>query len=121
MSKSSITRARELRRTATRTEQRAWHLLRDRRLEGFKFRRQHPIGGYVVDFCCARRRLIIELDGGAHSQPSQVVRDMQRQANLERLGYKVLRLPNGLVQKDPDAFVGKVVRCVSSLPDAHSG
>ena len=84
-----------------------WHLLRDRRL-GLKFRRQYPIENYVVDFYCSECRLAIELDGGAHSQPSQTRKDAAKDVFLGRLGIGVLRLPNGLVREDPDGFVRKV-------------
>jgi very-short-patch-repair endonuclease len=62
-----IARARELRKGQTRAESRAWWLLRSRNLAGFKFRRQHPIGPYFVDFCCPDLKLIVELEGSVHS------------------------------------------------------
>src|SRR5208337_5447777 len=75
---AQITRARELRRTATEAEQVAWQLLRKLRPAGFSFRRQHPVGRCVVDFCCPLKRLILELDGSVHGQPSQARRDVTR-------------------------------------------
>ena len=103
----STQRVRELRHAQTEAEKAAWHLLRDRRL-GFKFHRQYPIENYVVDFYCCECRLAIELDGGVHSQPSQIRKDAAKDAFLAKLGIKVLRLPNGLVTEDPDGFVRKV-------------
>ena len=66
-----------------------WKLLRDRRLGGFKFRRQHPIGSYVVDFACAGGKLVIELDGETHLRRAQA--DAERSAYLEAEGWLVMR------------------------------
>jgi very-short-patch-repair endonuclease len=65
--RAKLRRAQELRRRATAAEERAWRVLRNRRLHGLKFRRQHVIGGFVVDFYCAARRLVLEIDGGEAS------------------------------------------------------
>jgi uroporphyrinogen-III synthase len=81
--------------------------LRDRRA-GLKFRRQFPIGNYVVDFYCFEVRMAVELDGSAHAQPSQVKKDRAKDAYLTRLGIRVLRLPNGQVMEDPEGFVKKI-------------
>jgi very-short-patch-repair endonuclease len=98
---------RTLRHSQTEAERAAWHLLRDRR-QGLKFRRQHRIDRWIVDFYCFEKRLAIELDGGAHSQPSQLRRDAAKDACLTNLGIKLLRIPNGLVLEDPEAFLRKV-------------
>jgi len=113
-----IDKARELRRTPTETERVAWYLLRRLRLKRFKFRRQHPVGPYIADFCCMERRLIVELDGGVHGQPSQARSDARRDAHLKTLGYTVLRLPNGIALQAPELFVQKVLSFVWSLPEA---
>jgi uroporphyrinogen-III synthase len=81
--------------------------LRDRRA-GLKFRRQFPIGNYVVDFYCFEVRMAVELDGSAHAQPSQAKKDRAKDAYLTRLGIRVLRLPNGQVMEDPEGFVKKI-------------
>ena len=116
-----IERARALRQTATEAGTRAWYLLRKLRLKGFKFRRQHPIGSYVVDFCCAERRLVIELDGSIHAQPSQIRKDRIRDQQLKRLGYIVARYPNGIVLEAPDVFVEKVLGRAFPLPNVFTG
>ena len=100
--------ARKLRKSTTEAEERAWWLLRNRRVLGFKFRRQHPLGKVVVDFYCQQSRLAIELDGSAHAQPRQARKDAAKDAYLKRLGVRVLRLPNGMVLEDPEAFCSKV-------------
>jgi 5-methyltetrahydrofolate--homocysteine methyltransferase len=72
--------------------------LRDRRLDGFKFRRQHPVGQFVVDFCCLERRLAIEVDGEIHDRQRE--RDAERDANLAAAGLRVLRIPNTTMQSE---------------------
>jgi len=111
-----IMRAHELRRTATEAEQTAWRLLRTLRPSGFTFRRQHPVGRCVVDFCCPQKRLVLELDGSVHAQPSQTARDARRDKYLKRLGYTVIRLPNGIVLSAPEEFMKRVLNRVSVLP-----
>jgi uroporphyrinogen-III synthase len=106
--------ARELRQASTQPEQRAWHLLRNRRLLGVKFRRQRALGKYVVDFYCFQLRLAIELDGSVHSQPSQKRKDDAKDAYLRRLGVHVLRLPNGLILEAPEDFLKKVREALPS-------
>ena len=86
--------ARKLRRPLTPAEHKLWEHLRDRRLDGLKFRRQTPIAGYVADFCCLDARLIVELDGGGHAEPEQVVRDAERTQTLEAAGFLVIRFWN---------------------------
>jgi uroporphyrinogen-III synthase len=98
---------RELRRNQTEAEKTAWYLLRGRRLDA-KFRRQCRIENWVVDFYCFEHRLAIELDGGVHSEPSQMRKDAAKEDYLRTLGIKLLRFPNGLVLQDPEEFVRKV-------------
>ena len=88
---ATINRARSLRRKSTEAELRLWHLLRDRRLNRFKFRRQVPIGRYVADFACYEAKLIVELDGTRHAES---VRDKIRDAELTARGFEVLRCWN---------------------------
>lgn len=80
--------ARRLRRTQTDAERKLWTHLRDRQLCGAKFRRQHPIGKYITDFCCVEIELIIELDGSQHMQQGQA--DQRRSRYLEQRGDRVL-------------------------------
>ena len=113
-----IDRARNLRQTATETEQTAWRLLRTLGFKGFKFRRQAPIGQYIVDFYCPQRRLVVELDGSVHGQPSQAKRDLRRDTHLRNGGYTVARFPNGMVVEAPELSVEKVMRLAGSLSEA---
>ncbi len=84
-------RARAMRRESTEAEVRLWVYLRDGRLDGLKFRRQVPIGRYIVDFVCFGRRLIVEVDGGQHADNAH---DRARDADLRARGFRVLRFWN---------------------------
>lgn len=88
----NIGRARTLRRVMTEAERRMWSVLRNRQVAARKFRRQEPIGPYVVDFVCESARLIVELDGGQHADQQRA--DAARTAWLEAEGYRVLRFWN---------------------------
>lgn len=83
--------ARNLRIRSTDVEHLLWSRLRAGRFEGMKFRRQHSIGQYIVDFICLEKKLIIELDGGQHTLPDAILKDRQRDAWLEKEGYTVVR------------------------------
>src|SRR3989441_1018149 len=87
-----FTQARELRRAATSTERYAWSLLRKRGVLGLKFRRQHVLHGFVVDFYCAAERLVLELEGAPHAGCERRANDAARAATLEAAGYRVIRI-----------------------------
>lgn len=95
--------ARLLRRDQTDVERLLWKCLRSRRFQGLKFRRQHPIGPYIVDFCCPERLIVIELDGGHHADQKQA--DGQRTAYLEAKGFRVLRYWDNDVMRNLDGVV----------------
>ena len=83
--------AKNLRKQSTDTERLLQQLLKAEQLEGLKFRRQQPIGNYIVDFVCFEKKIIIELDGGQHSQPTEREKDRERDKWFEGQEYKVLR------------------------------
>ncbi|WP_082526078.1 endonuclease domain-containing protein [Brevundimonas sp. Root1279] len=89
--------ARDLRKRQTYPEALLWQALRASRLDGLKFRRQHPIDRYFVDFACESLRLVVELDGGVHDQDERHLDDYHRQQAIEALGWCVLRFPNAQV------------------------
>ncbi len=89
-----INLARGLRRHQTLAEQILWNKLRGLQLDGIKFRRQHPIGSYIIDFVSLENKLIIEIDGGQHNETPIKERDEQRTKWLENEGYQVLRFWN---------------------------
>jgi very-short-patch-repair endonuclease len=99
--------ARRLRRDATDAERKFWYHVRDRRLDGWKFRRQVPVAGYVVDFLCADAHLIVEVDGGQHAV--QAVADAKRTQVLEAAGYLVLRFWNNDVLENIDGVLGEII------------
>jgi len=95
--------ARDMRSAQTDAEQMLWYHLRARRFQGVKFRRQRPVGPYIVDFVCLESRLVLELDGGQHSEI--VARDARRDAWLAANGYRVLRFWNNeVMQRLPDVL-----------------
>ena len=104
-------RSRRLRREQTEAESKLWARLRARQLCGAKFRRQHPIGRFITDFCCVERGLVIELDGGQHAE--QVDADRRRSAFLAGRGYRVLRFRDNDVLEDTDAVLERIVAVVS--------
>ena len=104
-------RARQLRHNQTEAEQRLWTRLRARQLCGAKFRRQHPIGHFIADFCCVEHGLIVELDGGQHAE--QVEADQTRSAFLERRGYRVLRFWDNEVKEDIEAVLEQIAAVLS--------
>jgi very-short-patch-repair endonuclease len=87
-------RARALRQRNTRAGAKLWSALRGGRLDGLKFRREHPIGRYVADFACGSLRLAIEVDGGVHRLDEVATNDHFRQEDIEALGWTVLRFTN---------------------------
>lgn len=93
-------KAKEMRNKPTKAEKMLWNVLSNKGLEGFKFRRQHIIGKYIVDFVCLQKRLIIEVDGSIHQLPQQIKHDKLRTEWLESKGFKVIRFTNGQILKD---------------------
>jgi very-short-patch-repair endonuclease len=99
--------ARRLRQTMTDAERRLWFAMRDRRLAGYKFRRQHPIGDLTVDFACTRHHLVIEADGGQHSENE---RDERRTARIKALGWRVLRFWNNDILSNTEGVILTILR-----------
>jgi very-short-patch-repair endonuclease len=95
---SSFSKAESLRNNMTQAETILWEALKDNKLDGFKFRRQHPIHLYIADFYCHKLKLIIEIDGAYHNSKEQLLIDKQRTSDLELQGLKVLRFTNEEVE-----------------------
>ena len=91
--------ARTLRKQQTPQETKMWNLLRNHRYKNLAFKRQHPIGNYIVDFICLEKKIIIEIDGGQHNEPANIEYDKQRTSFLEAKGYKVIRFWNNDIDK----------------------
>ncbi len=105
---------RNLRQNMTLAEQRIWHHLRDKRLNGVKFRRQQTIGSYIVDFVSMAHHVVVELDGGQHAM--QQTYDEQRTRFLNEQGYRVLRFWNDDVLQHTDAVLTEILRACSEAP-----
>ena len=102
--------AREMRRTPSDAERKIWWKLRDRRLGGFKFRRQTPTAGFIADFVCEQASLIVELDGDQHSEPQAKKYDEHRTKELEGKSYRVLRFSSRLAVKETDVVARTILR-----------
>lgn len=89
-----------LRANSTPSEEILWEEIRNRKLNGLKFKRQHSIGNYIVDFYCASKRLIVELDGEVHNTSDQKEKDKHRDENLSEMNFRILRISNSLVLND---------------------
>jgi very-short-patch-repair endonuclease len=102
-----------MRHEMTDAERRLWTLLRDRRLQGFKFRRQHPVGGFILDFFCVSAGLAVECGGGQHIDSRYRA---ERDAKLQWLGVHVLRVPDDLVLKEPDVVLNHIYSTIEAGP-----
>jgi very-short-patch-repair endonuclease len=109
IAKQPLARARTLRRDSTDAEKRLWSFLRNRNLDGWKFRRQMPIDSFIVDFCCIEARLIVELDGGQHADEKKCYDDLRSQ-QLKALGFRVVRFWNSEVLQEIEGVVQEIRR-----------
>jgi|GEM_PF-1503442 len=103
---SPLQKAKTLRHNQTDAEHRLWHHLRGKRFDGVKFKRQKPIGPYIVDFVAVNRKLVIELDGGQHQE--RAAYDQERTRYLESLGYRVLRFWNNECLVEMEGVLGRI-------------
>jgi very-short-patch-repair endonuclease len=107
--------ARRLRKSPTIAEARLWEELRRLRRQGYHFRRQEPIGRYIVDFACLKQRLIVEVDGIQHATAEGARADAARDANLTWHGYKVLRFTNADVTQDTGGVVLEILAALGAV------
>ena len=115
-----LDKAKALRTNQTDAEQRLWYHLRAHRFMGLKFKRQKPIGRYIVDFVCMERGIIVELDGGQHAE--NVAQDQKRDAWLSSQGYTVLRFWNNEVMQQLEGVLEKIrLVALSPGPSPASG
>ncbi len=98
-------KARELRKNLTQQERKLWNLLKNKQFHNLSFRRQHPIGDYIVDFICRSQKLIIELDGGQHNIDENIKYDKKRTKFLESLGFKVIRFWNNDIDNNIEGVI----------------
>ena len=102
----TVEQARKLRRDTTDAEKLLWTHIRNWNLAGLKFRRQHPIGRYVTDFCCEEEKLVVELDGGQHADGTD--HDERRTKYIEKYDYRVVRYWNSEVVNNIDAVLADI-------------
>jgi adenine-specific DNA-methyltransferase len=108
--------AKALRANATEAERKLWALLRGKKMARFRFRRQQPIGPYIVDFFCPAAKLVVELDGGQHGEDARVAYDAARTRWLENRGYRVLRFSNAEFLKDRNMALDGIARAIGHDP-----
>jgi very-short-patch-repair endonuclease len=120
VSRPAKSRAHSLRAEPTPAERMAWQILRDRRLQGIKFRRQSPIGIYIADFHCRELNLVVELDGEIHEGSRQSAHDENRDFYLRSLGCTILRFSNRDLFEDRDLFVSKILQIAADLRNGQS-
>ena len=98
----------ELRNNLTSAEARLWMILKNKQLEGRKFRRQHSIDNFIVDFYCPSEKLVIELDGQAHYNPVSENKDFERDFVLKKYEISVLRFENKMIFKEPEIVINTI-------------
>ena len=104
--------AKILRKNQTPQEKKLWDLLRNRNFHNLKFKRQVPIGKYVVDFLCEEKKLIIELDGGQHNEEENIIKDNERTAYFKKAGYKIIRFWNNEIDENIEGVYLKLSEIV---------
>ena len=105
---------RELRKGSTEAEKVLWEYLRDKKLNGLKFRRQHPLDKFIADFYCHEKKLVVELDGNVHDKKGIQQYDQVRTYDLEELGIRVIRFRNEEVINDPGNVIKKIAAIAES-------
>ena len=109
--------ARVMRHEPSKAEAKLWEVLRDRKLGGFKFRRQVPIAGYIVDFYCPARQIVIEIDGESHFSEQGKQYDQQRDAYLQGVGLRVLRFTNTQVMQELEGVFTMIQKAVNGADE----
>jgi very-short-patch-repair endonuclease len=108
-----FTNARNLRKSMTESEKLLWGSLRNRQLNGMKFRRQHPLDIFIADFYCHEKKLVIELDGEIHDKKEQMEYDDGRSFELEEKGFKILRFRNEEVINDIQSVLKRIIEATT--------
>ncbi|MES2722996.1 MAG: endonuclease domain-containing protein [Pseudomonadota bacterium] len=109
---TTLERAQDLRQTMSPPERILWNALSGRKMDGFKFRRQHPLEPYVLDFYCPEKELCIEVDGWGHNMGDQPERDVRRDAFLKKNGIRTLRISASDISTDMDAVLYTIAMTV---------
>lgn len=109
--------ARNLRKNSTIQEKRLWNLLKNHKFHGLKFKRQQPIGNYIVDFICKEAKIIIEIDGSQHNEFKNKEYDNERTVFLNSLGYKVIRFWNNEIYENIEGVIKKIEQEINPLQE----
>jgi very-short-patch-repair endonuclease len=113
---TTILFARNLRNDPTEAERKLWNHLQDKKLSGYRFRRQHSIPPYIADFCCLEKKLILELDGDQHGQEAQKSYDQLRDNFLINKGFVVLRFWNHELLNNMDGVLNSILNQLENIP-----
>ena len=113
--------ARELRKNMTPQERKLWNKIRNKQFYNLSFRRQYPIGEYIVDFICREIKLIIEIDGGQHNFQNNIEYDERRTKFLNSLGYNVVRFWNNDIDKNIEGVIQYLEKLAPTLILPHRG
>ncbi len=106
--KEQIEKSRDLRKNMTPQERKLWYIIKNRQFFGYRFRRQFPLGQYIVDFMCREKKIIIEIDGGQHNEIKNIQYDNKRTEYLISEGYKVIRFWNNDIDKNISGVYNKL-------------
>ncbi len=117
---TSLVKAKALRKDETQAEKILWAKLRNNQLKGYKFRRQHPIGLYIVDFYCHQLKLIIEIDGEYHNTQEQIEKDKERTQNLETYGLHLIRFSNKDIMQNLEKIISEIMIKTDEIFDSHN-
>ncbi|MCC0805033.1 DUF559 domain-containing protein [Methylobacterium sp. W2] len=115
-----MSRATALRRTQTSAEAKLWRALRGAQLNGFKFRRQHPIDRFVVDFICLKAKLVVEVDGATHGSPAVLRHDAARTRIIEMAGFQVIRFGNVDIRENLDGVLESILAAINICDEGPS-
>ena len=111
---TKIQKIRELRNNMTIQERKLWQVLRKRNINNCRFRRQYPIGNYIADFVCRKKKLVIEIDGGQHNEPETIKYDEDRTRYIESKGYKVIRFWNNDIDNNLDGVYLEILKVLNA-------
>jgi len=110
---NSLELCRDFRKNSTEAETCMWGILRGRNLNGYKFRRQHPINEYILDFYCSELKLAIEIDGQVHRNPEQLAYDLERTKNLQEIGIPIIRFWNSEVINKLPSVIARITTFIN--------
>ncbi|HCB11674.1 MAG TPA: DNA (cytosine-5-)-methyltransferase [Cyanobacteria bacterium UBA11991] len=108
--------AKKLRNNMTPQEKKLWYYLRNRQIYNCRFRRQSPIGNYIVDFICREKKLIIEIDGGQHNEDKNILYDQKRTEFLQSQGYTVIRFWNNEINDNIEGVLNEIAKYLKNSP-----